>query len=51
MSDSITYIWNLRIKIQMNLFIKQKQIHRPRKQKYGYQRGKGLQSDKLGGWD
>ena len=28
-------------KIQMNLFIKQKQTHRHRKQIYGYQRGKG----------
>ena len=26
--------------IQMNLFIKQKQIHRHRKQSYGYPRGK-----------
>ena len=25
----------------MNLFTKQKQTHRPRKQSYGYQRGKG----------
>ena len=27
--------------IQMNLFTKQKQSHRHRKQTYGYQRGKG----------
>ena len=27
--------------IQMNLFTKQKQTHRHRKQTYGYQRGKG----------
>ena len=27
--------------IQMNLFTKQKQTHRHRKQIYGYQRGKG----------
>ena len=27
-------------KIQMNLFTKQKQIHRHRRQNYGYQRGK-----------
>ena len=26
--------------IQMNLYTKQKQIHRHRKQTYGYQRGK-----------
>ena len=30
----------------MNLFMKQKQIHRHRKQIYGYQRGKG--KDKVG---
>ena len=34
----ITYMWNL---IQMNLFTKQKQTHRRKKQTYGYQRGKG----------
>ena len=28
--------------IEMNIFIKQKQTHRHRKQIYGYQRGKGL---------
>ena len=33
----------------MNLFTKQKQIHRHRKQTYGYQRGKV--GDKLGVWD
>ena len=37
--------------IQMNLFIKQQQAHRYRKQIYGYQRGKGRGSDKLGVWD
>ena len=36
----ITYMWNLKI-IQMKLYSKQKQIHRHRKQIYGYQRGKG----------
>ena len=34
----------------MNLFTKQKQTHRHRKQAYGYQRGKEGR-DKLGGWD
>ena len=34
----ITYIWNLKIMIQMNLLIKQKQIHRHGKQSYGCQR-------------
>ena len=34
MSYDITYMWNLK-KIQMNLFIKQKQTHRHRKQAYG----------------
>ena len=36
--------------IQMNLFTKQKQTHRHRKQMYGYQRGKRGR-DKLGVWD
>ena len=37
----------------MNLFTKQKQTHRHRKQTYGYQRGQcgEGQSDKLGVWD
>ena len=30
----------------MNLFKKQKQTHRPRKQTYGHQRGKGVGRDK-----
>ena len=34
----------------MNLFAKQKQSHRCRKQTYGYQWGKG-ERDKLGDWD
>ena len=33
----------------MNLFTKQKQIHRFRKQTYGYPRGKMAWRDKLGG--
>ena len=33
----------------MNLFTKQKQTHRHRKQTYDYQRGKG-RKDKLGVW-
>ena len=48
----ITYIWNLKKMIQMNLFTKQKQTHRHRKQTYGYQRGwQGWERDKLGIWD
>ena len=43
-------MWNLKKIKQMNLFMKQKQIHRDRKQTYGYYRGKG-DSDKLGVWD
>ena len=35
----------------MNLFAKQKQTHRHRKQTYGYQKGKGVGRDKLGSWD
>ena len=34
----------------MDLFIKQKQTHRHKKQVYGYQRQKG-EKDKLGIWD
>ena len=33
-------IWNLKKMIQMNLFKKQKQTHRFKKQTYDYQRGK-----------
>ena len=36
----IIYMWNLKI-IQMNLYTKQKQTQRHRKQTYGYQRGEG----------
>ena len=35
----------------MNLFTKQKQNHRLRKQTYGYQRGKLEGRGKLGVWD
>ena len=35
----------------MNLFTKQKQTHRHRKQTYGYQWGKMGGGDKLGVWD
>ena len=35
----ITYIWNLKKMIQINLFTKQKQTHRHRKKTYCYQRG------------
>ena len=35
----------------MNLFTKQKQTHRHRKQTYGYQRENGGGTDKLGVWD
>ena len=40
-SYDITYMWDLKKMIQMNLFTKQKQIHRHRKQINGYQRWKG----------
>ena len=39
-SYDITYMWNLKKMIQMNLFTKQTQTHRHRKQTYGYQRRK-----------
>ena len=35
----------------MNLFTEEKQTHRLTKQTYGYQRGKVVGRDKLGGWD
>ena len=35
----------------MNLFPKQKQTQKHRKQTYGYQRGKAGEGDELGGWD
>ena len=40
---------NLKDDIQINVFAKQKQTHSPRKQTYGYKRGKWV--DKLGVWD
>ena len=49
-SHDITYVWNLKKMIQMNLYTKQKWTHRHRKQTYCYQRGKGRR-DKLGIWD
>ena len=48
------YIYHLYVEskkiIQINLFTKQKQIHRHRKQTYSYQREKGKGMDKLGIW-
>ena len=35
----------------MNLFDKQKQTHRHRKQTYDYQRGKRQERDHIGVWD
>ena len=40
MSHDITYVWKLKKMVQMNLFTKQKQTLRLRKQTYGDQRGK-----------
>ena len=45
-----TYMQNLKKDIQINLFTKQKQGHRSRKQIYGYQ-GDWRGRDKLGDWD
>ena len=36
---NITNMWNLKKMIEMNLYTKQKQTHRHRKQTYGYQKG------------
>ena len=49
-SYDITYMWNLKKMVQVNLFTKQKLSHRYRKQTYGYQGGKGGR-DNLGYWD
>ena len=38
----ISFIYVVYSMIQMNLFTKQKQTHRYRKQPYSYQRGKGV---------
>ena len=46
----ITYMYNVKKMIQMNLFTKQKQTHRLRKQIYRYQKGK-VRRNKLGVWD
>ena len=43
----LSHMWNLKKMIQMNLFTKQKQTHRLRKQIYGYQGGRG-ERDRLG---
>ena len=51
-SYAITYMWNIKKKRQMNLFTKQKQTHRHRKQTYGYKGDSGGEGrDKLGVWD
>ena len=48
----MSYVWNLKKMIQMNLFTKQKWTYRHRRQTYGYQRGElGVWGDKLGVWD
>ena len=39
-SYDITSLWNLKKKLQMNLFTKQKQTQSPQKHIYGHQRGK-----------
>ena len=43
-SYDIVYMWNLKEMVQVNLFTKQKQSHRCRKQNYSYQgrRGGGI---------
>ena len=45
----ITYVWNLKKEIQMNLFIKQKQIHKYKK--FMVTKGVRVGRDKLEGWD
>ena len=47
----ISLICGIKKMIQINLFTKQKQTHRPRKQTYGHQREKVGRRDKLGAWN
>ena len=42
-SYDITYMWNLKKYIQMNIFTKQKQTYRHREQIHGYQREKDME--------
>ena len=49
-SYDIAYLWNLKKRVQMNLFTKQKQSHGCRKQTYGYQGISGGR-DKLRDWE
>ena len=48
-SDMTELNWTEKV-IQMNLFSKQKQTHRLRKQTYSYQRGNVWWRNRLGGW-
>ena len=48
MISLIYRIWKI---IKMNVYTKQKQIHRHEKQTCGYQRGEGRGRDKLRVWD
>ena len=50
-SHNISYMRNLRKKIQRNLFTKQKQTYRLRKKPDSYQRRNVGDGDKLGVWD
>ena len=43
----ITYMWNLK-HVQTNVYVKQKQNNRHRKQTCGYQRERDMGRDKLG---
>ena len=50
MPYDITYMWNLKDMVQMNLFTKQKQSHRCRKPTYGCQ-GRSKQRKETIHWD
>ena len=50
-SYEITYMWNLKKRIQMNLFARQKQTHKLWKQIYGYQREQTGWRDGLRVWE
>ena len=49
MSYDTTYMWDLKSIIQMNIFIKQNQTHRLRKNPYDYQMGKVERDKEI--WD
>ena len=50
-SDDITYMWNVKKRIQMNFFAEQKQTHRLKNLWLPKKTGEGRGRDGLGVWD